>query len=219
VTWRVERRYGPDYLRRALEPFGWRLEPERAARWLLMHGDMPPPHALPPPRSFTARGVTFEADYGVFSPERIDPGSELLLEIAAAGEPVETVADIGTGYGALAIALVAGGQAGRAVATEVDSISAWLAERNARASGIDLQLAFDRDPLAIEGTTLTVCNVPTHLDAPSTAALMAGLRARRGRLLAVVHGSLEERYARHLSGLRVTRHARGEHVVFEALPL
>jgi hypothetical protein len=219
ATWRVERRHGPDYARRALEPYGWQLEPERAARWLLLHGDVPAPHDLPPPRSFEARGLTFEADYGVFSADRIDPGSELLLDVAAGlPEPVETVADVGTGYGALAVSLVAGGQAKRAVATEVDSISAWLAERNAAAAGVDLRLAFDPDPMAVDGTALTVCNVPTHLDAARTAALMDGLRARRGRLLAVVHASLADRYARHLAGLRVTRHAGAEHVVFEALP-
>jgi 16S rRNA G1207 methylase RsmC len=218
ATWRVERRHGPDYVRRALEPYGWRLEPERAARWLLLHGDVPAAHELPPPRSFAARGLVFEADYGVFSPGRIDPGSELLLQVASEAETVEAVADIGAGYGALALSLVAGGRARRALATEVDSIAAWLAERNARGAGVDLRLAFDPDPLVVEATALTVCNVPTHLDASGTAALMAGLeaRARGGRVLAVVHAGLEERYARYFSS-RVTRHHGGEYVVFDTL--
>ena len=220
ATWRVERRFGPDYVRRALEPYGWRLEPERAARWLLLHGDVPAPHELPPPRSFSAHGLTFEADYGVFSPERIDPGSELLLEVARAAGPVEKVADIGTGYGALALLLVASGCAERALATEVDSISAWLAERNARAAGMDLRVELDPDPLAFGPTPLTVSNVPTHVDAARTAAMMEGLaeRASQGRLLFVVHAALADRYARYLRALRVKRHTSGEHVVFEALP-
>jgi 16S rRNA G1207 methylase RsmC len=219
ATWRVERRHGPDYVRRALEPLGWDLDAERAARWLLMHGEVPEPHELPPPRSFSARGLTFEADYGVFSAERIDPGSELLLEVAARGEPVEKVADIGTGYGSLAIVLVAAGHAERALATEVDSISAWLAERNAAAAGVDLHVALDPDPLAFAATPLTVCNVPTHLDAGKTAAMMEALaaRGRHGRLLAVVHASLADRYARYLPK-NATRHAGHEHVVLEALP-
>ena len=221
ATWRVERRHGPDYVRRALEPLGWHLQPERAARWLLLHGDVPAPHELPPPRSFHARGLTFEADYGVFSAERIDPGSELLLDVTArTADPVETVADIGTGYGALGIALVSGGQATRALATEVDSISAWLAERNARTAGVEMRVELDADPLVFAHTALTVCNVPTHLDAVRTASMMEGLceRARKGRLLAVVHGGLADRYARYLAGLRVTRHEGGEHVVLDALP-
>ncbi|MEA2419809.1 MAG: rRNA (guanine1207-N2)-methyltransferase [Thermoleophilaceae bacterium] len=220
ATWRVERRFGPDYVRRALEPYGWRLEPERAARWLLLHGDVPAPHELPPPRSFSAHGLRFEADFGVFSPERIDPGSEFLLEVVGARpDRVEKVADIGTGYGALALSLVTGGRAGRALATEVDSISAWLAERNAQAAGVDMRVELDPDPLAFGPTPLTVCNVPTHVDAVRTAAMMEALveRARHGRLVFVVHAALADRYARYLRALRVKRHTSGEHVVFEAL--
>jgi hypothetical protein len=78
----------------------------------------------------------------------------------------------------------------------------------------------DPDPLVFGPTPLTVCNVPTHIDARTTAALMEGLaeRARHGRLLAVVHAELADRYARYLRALRVTRHTGGEHVIFEALP-
>jgi 16S rRNA G1207 methylase RsmC len=220
ATWRVERRQGPGAARSALEPFGWRLEPERAGRWLLLHGVVPPAHDLPPPHSFRAGELTFEADYGVFSPERIDAGSALLLEIAAGLAPVEAVADIGIGYGALAVSLAAGGVAKRAVGTEVDSIAAWLAERNAAAAGIPLQVTLDADPLSVERTDLTVCNVPTHLDARRSAALMAALaeRAGDGRLLAVVHAELEGRYAQHLemARLQVRRHRGDAHVVLDA---
>ena len=216
ATWRVERRHGPEPARRALEPFGWRLEAERAGRWVLLHGNVPPPHELPPPRSFKAGELTFEADYGVFSPDRIDPGSALLLDVAAGLPAVDAVADVGIGYGALAISLVTSGRARRALGTEVDSIAAWLAERNAHAAGVELRVELDPDPLSVERTELTVCNVPTHLDARRSADLMAGLaeRARDGRLLAVVHAELEQRYARHLEAARV--HAGHDHVVLEA---
>lgn len=220
ATWQVERRHGPDPARRALEPLGWRLEAERAGRWLLLYGAVPPSHELPAPRSFAAGSLRFEADYGVFSPRGVDPGSALLLDVAARLPPVEAVADVGTGYGAIAVTLLAGGHARRAVGTEVDSIAAWLAERNARAAGVDLRVALEPDPARVERTELTVCNVPTHLDARRSAELMASLaeRARAGRLLAVVHAGLEERFTRHLAqpGLRVSRHAGAEHVVLEA---
>jgi 16S rRNA G1207 methylase RsmC len=216
----VERRLGPEYVRRELSPLGWELIASRAGRWLLLEGAVPAPHALPPPRSFVAGGVRFEADYGVFSPERIDPGSALLLDVASRFEPVDAVADIGIGYGALALSLVVGRLAARAVGTDVDSIALWLAERNAADAGVPLEVKLDADPLAIPRTPLTVCNVPTHVDAARTAALMGGLaeRARDGRLLAVVHASLEERYARHLDrpSLSVTHHAGAGYVVFEA---
>jgi 16S rRNA G1207 methylase RsmC len=218
AVWCTERRLGPDPLRTALAPFGWRLDAERDGPRLLMRGAVPPPHDLPPPRSFEAGPLRFEADYGVFSPDRIDPGSALLLDVAPAAE---AVADIGAGYGALAVSLLASGRAARALGTDVDSVALWLAERNARAAGVELHTALDPDPLSVERTPLTVCNVPTHLDARRSAALMGGLakRARDGRLLAVVHASLAERYARHLTlpGLALSRHAGGEHVVLEAV--
>ncbi|MEA2470648.1 MAG: Methyltransferase small domain, partial [Thermoleophilaceae bacterium] len=222
AVWRAERRIGPDFVRRELSPYGWELVASRDRRWVLLSGSVPAPHSLPPPRSFTSpRGIVFEADYGVFSPGRIDAGSALLEEVVAARlEPVDAVADIGVGYGALAISLVSGGRARRAVGTDVDSIALWLAERNAAAAGVSLSVTLDPDPLSIERTPLTVCNVPTHIDARRTAALMSGLagRASDGRLLAVVHASLADRYARHLErpGLRVTRHPGEEHVVLEA---
>jgi hypothetical protein len=220
AVWRVERRFGPAFVRRELEPLGWSLTAERAGRWLLMRGPVPAAHPLPPPRSFVAPGgLVFEADYGVFSPRAIDPGSALLLDVASSLGAVDAVADIGVGYGALAVSLVARGVASRAVGTDVDSIALWLAERNAAAAGATLAVALDPDPLAVERTPLTVCNVPTHLDAASTAALMSGIaeRARDGRVLAVVHASLAHRYARHLPG-RVTRHQGADHVVLEARP-
>jgi 16S rRNA G1207 methylase RsmC len=221
AVWRVERRFGPGFVRRELEPLGWSLTAERAARWLLMRGPVPAAHPLPPPRSFAASdGLVFEADYGVFSPRGIDPGSALLLDVAARVGAVDVVADIGVGYGALAVSLVARGVASRAVGTDVDSIALWLAERNAAAAGTPLAVALDPDPLAVERTPLTVCNVPTHLDAAATATLMAGLaeRARDGRLLAVVHAALADRYARHLDrpGVHLSRHAGANHVVLEA---
>jgi 16S rRNA G1207 methylase RsmC len=222
ARWRVERRHGPGPAQQALSPLGWEVRPERAGRWLFLHGEVPAAHELPAPRSFVARGLAFEADYGVFSPDRIDDGSALLIDVAVRLGAVESVADIGTGYGAISLALLAAAHAGRAVGTEVDSIAAWLAERNARAAGVELRVALDPDPLSVERTPLTVCNVPTHLDAARSAALMAALaeRARDGRLLAVVHAGLEERYARHLErpGLRMARHAGGEHVVLEVVP-
>jgi hypothetical protein len=222
AVWRVERRVGPGFVRRELLPYGWQLAAARDGRWVLLSGPVPAPHPLPPPRSFTSpRGIVFEADYGVFSPDRIDAGSALLEEVAAARlEPVDAVADVGVGYGALAIALVSGGRARRAVGTDVDSIALWLAERNAAAAGVSLSVTLDPDPLSVERTPLTVCNVPTHVDARRTAALMSGLaeRASDGRLLAVVHASLADRYARHLErpDLRVSRHTGDEHVVLEA---
>jgi len=180
---------------------------------------------LPVARQFSAvlgaHELTFLADYGVFSPDRIDDGSRLLAEVMLRQPPVGTIADIGTGYGPLAIAAVANEIAARAVGTDVDCIALWLAGRNAAASGVPLEVRCTPDPLQVEATALTVCNVPTHISAAQSAELLRSLarRAMNGRkLLIVVHASLESRYARHLAeaGLVISRHPGPSHVVLEA---
>jgi 16S rRNA G1207 methylase RsmC len=131
------------------------------------------------------------------------------------------VADIGIGYGPLAIALVRNELALQAVGTDVDCLALWLAERNAADNDVTLRTACTPDPCGIEDTPLTVCNVPTHLDRIRSTELMSALaqRARGGRaLMIVVHASLEARYVRHLAdaGLTVTRHPGEAHVVLAA---
>jgi 16S rRNA G1207 methylase RsmC len=169
---------------------------------------VPPRTARPPePRVFEAaiggQHLRFGADYGVFSPEGVDDGTRLLADVALQGPPVDVVADIGVGYGVLAIGLVRNGIARRAVGTDVDCVALWLARRNAAASRVQLAVEGASDPAVVEDTALTVCNVPTHINAARTADLMRSLarRARGGRrLLIVVHASLENRYADHLRG-------------------
>jgi 16S rRNA G1207 methylase RsmC len=223
ISWYAAKQQGPDTIMRLLERAGWRLERDRAGRLVRLLGRPTAMPERPEPRRFAARlgGRTVElaADYGVFSPERIDDGTALLLDVALRQPPVERVADIGAGYGALAIGLVLGGVAPAAVATDVDCVALWLAARNARALGVPLELACTADPEAVEPAPLTVSNVPTHIDRAETERFMAGLagRARHGRLLAVVHASLEARYTGHLEGhgLRVGRHPGPAHVVLD----
>ena len=224
VSWYAARQQGPSSIHRLLEAAGWRLERDRAGRLVRLHGRPPAAAERPAPRRFAATlggcPVELAADYGVFSPERIDDGTALLLDVGLRCPPVDRVADVGVGYGPLAIGLVLAGIAGAAVATDVDCVALWLAAENARACRVPLTLTCTPDPAAIEPTPLTVCNVPTHIDRRQTERFMAALagRARRGRLLAVVHASLEARYARHLAahGLRVGRHPGAAHVVLEA---
>jgi 16S rRNA G1207 methylase RsmC len=223
VAWLLDKRQGPGSCQTLLTDLGWRNLRRRRADGLISIAGQPPPHAeLPEPRRFTARvgsaDLSFAADYGVFSPGRIDDGTMLLAEVALGHRPVPAVADIGTGYGPLAAALVGNGTAGRAVATDIDCIGLWLAERNWADNGVDVTAVCTPDPLLVEHTALTVCNVPTHLEVAGATALMRGLagRAVQGRtLMIVVHASLERRYARHLvdAGLTIDRHEGDAHVV------
>jgi 16S rRNA G1207 methylase RsmC len=227
VVWHVDKRQGPDSMQRMLGSLGWRLEQTRRGRLRQLSGQAPPVACLPEPRQFTADiggiRVRLEADHGVFSPTEVDAGTRLLLDVALRGPSVGVLADIGTGYAPLAIGLLANGIARRAVTTDVDCIALWLAERNASMNGVTaIETTCSADPGAVEPTSLTVCNVPTHINAEQTAALMAGLlrRARHGRLLAVVHASLEARYARYFTevGVRPARHAGVHHVVLDSGP-
>ncbi|MEV4412411.1 methyltransferase [Catellatospora sp. NPDC049609] len=222
VTWHMDKQQGPDSIGRMLEGLGWtEFSRRRELRMTHLRGRPPATAELPQAAEFSARiGATdlvFEADYGVFSPRSVDDGTALLAEVALAEKPVQTVADIGVGYGPLAIALVRGGVATDAVATDIDSVALWLARRNAVRNGVTMTVTCDPDPLAVPPTALTVCNVPTHIDAAQSRALMSGLitRSRSGRLLIVVHRSLEGRYAAHLknAGLDIERHPGPAHTV------
>jgi 16S rRNA G1207 methylase RsmC len=227
VVWHVDKQQGPDSVLRLLGSLGWELEQTRHGRSRQLSGRAPAVAELPEPNRFSANvgGIPLRlaADYGVFSPNEIDAGTELLLRVALQGSPVPSLADIGTGYAPLAIGLVRNGIAARAAATDVDCIALWLAERNAADNGITgFEAVCSADPGDIGPTPLTVCNVPTHINAGQTAALMAGLlaRARAGRLLAVVHASLEARYTRYFTaaGIRPARHPGLHHVVLDSVP-
>lgn len=227
VSWYLGKRQGPDSVRKLLEGLGWVLGKDRQGRSVRLHGRLPAVASLPEPAGFTSRlgahEVKLVADYGVFSPDRVDAGTSLLLDVALEHRPVDVVADIGVGYGPLAIGLVLNSVAQAAVGTDVDCIALWLAAQNASALNVPLTLDCAADPSGAPPTPLTVCNIPTHINAEQTARLMAGLvrRAERGTLLAVVHASLADRYVRHLSAgrLRISRRASAAHVVLEATGL
>lgn len=225
VSWYLDRQQGPDSVRKLLHGLGWDLDKDRQGRTVRLHGPAPAAVNPPPaPRHFLAKlgaaTVELSADYGVFSPDGVDEGSAQLLDVALRHAPVETVADIGIGYGPLAVGLVVNDIARSAVGTDVDCIALWLAHRNAAANSVPLAVQCSPDPTSVPPTPLTVCNIPTHIDAAQTRRLMAGLvrRATHGTLLAVVHASLEARYTRYLAAakLRVERHPGRAHVVLAA---
>ncbi|WP_171987651.1 methyltransferase [Streptomyces sp. MP131-18] len=226
AAWFLAKQQGAGSLPALLTALGWRdVSRARTGRLYRIAG-RPPVEVTPPqPRTFAAQMdghvLTFAADYGVFSPGHIDEGTAHLFDVALRQPHVSTIADVGVGYGPLALGLVRAGVADRAVATDVDSVALWLAGRNAEANDVPLDVVCSTDPLEIEDTPLTVCNVPTHIDVTRTTALMRGLARRTSgghRLLAVVHASLEERYVRHLAdvGLTARRHPGKSHVVLEA---
>lgn len=224
VSWFLAKQQGPDSLKKLLGELGWDLGKKRVGQLIRLSGTVPAGIQLPAPAHFAAelgqhQSVNLFADYGVFSPARIDEGAVLLLDAAMRQSTVDTVADIGIGYGALALGLVLNKVARSAVATDVDYVALWLAEMNAKALGIALDVVCDEDPLSIPATELTVCNVPTHMNAETSKSLVRSLiqRAQQGKLLTVVHTTSAERYVQYFesSGLSVRRVTGEAHTVLE----
>jgi 16S rRNA (guanine1207-N2)-methyltransferase len=70
-------------------------------------------------------------DSGVFSPERLDPGTRLLLETAPPPPADGDLLDLGAGYGPLALVLASRAPAARVWAVDVNRRALELCERNA----------------------------------------------------------------------------------------
>ncbi len=201
VVWHFGPRQGDRSIQRSLISVGWQLvEAQRGAKSIEV--TLRPPAVAPElevPR-FVEDSLVFEAGFGVFSPTRIDDGTRLLIEACGSVPAVDTVVDIGIGYGAVALSLVRGGVAQRAVGSDIDAIALWLAGRNAAANGVQLTRCFTADPTALPGSGLTVSNVPTHIDRQATDDFVNGLlRRSSNRLLVVVHTTIVERYFTRLA--------------------
>ncbi len=75
-------------------------------------------------------------DSGVFSPERLDPGTRLLLETAPPPPADGDLLDLGSGYGPLALVLASRAPAARVWAIDVNRRALELCERNAADAGL-----------------------------------------------------------------------------------
>ncbi|MGH7859576.1 MAG: methyltransferase, partial [Candidatus Binatia bacterium] len=200
---------------------GWDFRESNDKRRRRFVGTSPGPGEVPAPRRFEAAlggsRLHFAADWGVFSEEGIDAGTQLLFDVASAMPSASCVLDVGVGYGALAVGLVSAGTAERAVGIDVDSVALYLAQINATAAGVPLELELADDPTTLDGTPLVVCNFPTHAKREAADGLVRALArcAPTALVLVVVHASLEHRYAKwfELGGARVAPQARDEHVV------
>lgn len=123
------------------------------------------PQPRSPSRSQTIqarlRGVdwTFATDRGVFSPERIDPGTRLLIESMVV-QPGARVLDLGAGYGPIGlVAARLAGPEGRVLLVEVNERALELARRNAEAAGLaNVAFAAELDPA--ERFDLVLTNPP-----------------------------------------------------------
>ena len=80
--------------------------------------------------------LELDTDSGVFSPGRLDPGTRLLLERAAAPPPAGDLLDLGCGYGPIACVLAARSPGSVVWAVDVNERALGLCARNAEAAGL-----------------------------------------------------------------------------------
>lgn len=225
VVWEVAGHPAPRTVHKRLAAMGWRLEPGRSRLVGKLAGAGPSdPGAAPRPRHFRTRlgraDLRLEADYGVFSQDEIDHGTRLLIETMLDQLPAHTsLVDVGTGYGPIALALLANGWAGSARGTEIDSVALWLASRNANANAMEMELALAGSPVVAAPGTAVTCNFPTHAERGGSDRLLGELvvAARRATVVMVVHHSLELRFHKRVAALGggARRLAAGGHAVLQ----
>ncbi|GIH71945.1 class I SAM-dependent methyltransferase [Sphaerimonospora thailandensis] len=81
--------------------------------------------------------LRLETDSGVFSPDRVDPGTRVLLETVPPPPEEGDLLDLGCGYGPIALTMASRAPRATVWAVDVNRRSVDLCERNARSAGLD----------------------------------------------------------------------------------
>ncbi|WP_101786765.1 class I SAM-dependent methyltransferase [Nonomuraea indica] len=81
--------------------------------------------------------LRLETDSGVFSPERVDLGTRILLETVPPPPGEGDLLDLGCGYGPIALTMASRAPRATVWAVDVNRRAVELTERNARAAGLD----------------------------------------------------------------------------------
>ncbi|MFI7442628.1 class I SAM-dependent methyltransferase [Nonomuraea indica] len=81
--------------------------------------------------------LRLETDSGVFSPERVDLGTRILLETVPPPPGEGDLLDLGCGYGPIALTMASRAPRATVWAVDVNRRAVELTARNARAAGLD----------------------------------------------------------------------------------
>lgn len=117
-------------------------------------------------------------DRGVFSPDRIDPGTKLLLSELADRDPGDAgrrrvLVDLGSGYGPIALTLASRHPDDRVLAVEVNERARTLCRANADRLGLDVEVCSpDSVPAGLTIDHL-VSNPPIRIGKPALRELLA----------------------------------------------
>ncbi|MDL4776944.1 class I SAM-dependent methyltransferase [Actinomadura xylanilytica] len=93
--------------------------------------------------------LRLETDRGMFSPDRVDAGTRILLETVPAPPPTGDLLDLGCGYGPIALTMARRSPQASVWGVDVNRRAIELAEANASASGLDnvrFSLVDETDP-------------------------------------------------------------------------
>lgn len=80
--------------------------------------------------------VALVTDRGVFSADRVDLGTRVLLDVAPVPPDTGTFVDLGCGYGPIALSLAAASPAARVVAVDTNERARALTAENAERAGL-----------------------------------------------------------------------------------
>jgi 16S rRNA (guanine1207-N2)-methyltransferase len=93
--------------------------------------------------------LRLHTDSGVFSPDRVDPGTRVLLETVPPPPTTGHLLDLGCGYGPIALTLATRAPQASVWGVDVNTKALELARRNATAAGLDnvrFQVVEEADP-------------------------------------------------------------------------
>jgi 16S rRNA (guanine1207-N2)-methyltransferase len=93
--------------------------------------------------------LRLETDRGMFSPDRIDLGTRILLETVPPPPHTGDLLDLGCGYGPVALTMARRSPQAKVLGVDVNGRALALAERNATAAGLDnvrFNLSAEADP-------------------------------------------------------------------------
>jgi 16S rRNA (guanine1207-N2)-methyltransferase len=117
--------------------------------------------------------LRLQTDRGMFSPDRIDPGTRILLETVPAPPPTGDLLDLGCGYGAIALTLAKRASQARVFGVDVNERALEVARRNATAAGLDIVKFTLADDLAAELRFAAIwSNPPIRIGKPALHALL-----------------------------------------------
>ena len=110
---------------------------------------------------------------GVYSPDRLDPGTAVLLAGAPEPSPSGDLLDIGCGWGPIAIALALRSPEARVWGVEVNRRSLELARSNVAGLGLDNVTVCEPDDLPDEVRFDTIwSNPPIHVGKPALHGIL-----------------------------------------------